>query len=238
MAKKGPLRPIYGTDADETITGTDGSDVIYGNGGNDRIYGLGGDDELRAGSGHNFLDGGDGNDVLYGSGDGNDVLIGGNGNDTLWGGLGDDTLDGGAGNDVLWAGPGSDTVTGGSGADVFAFAPYYWDNQQDFGVPVITDFESGIDILDLTRFDADERTAPGIIRGKNTPGNEAFTVVESTDGVTPGHLTIETGVDGFGRTVTIVRGYTNTEAGADIEFVFLNPEGVTGPIISAGDILL
>ena len=84
------------------------------------------------------------------------------------------------------------------------------------GVALITDFQSGTDMIDLSRFDADERTAPGTIKGKNTPGNEAFQLVQSTDEVTPGHLVIKPGVDAFGNPVTMVLGYTDTEPGPDI----------------------
>ena len=211
MAKSNKPGPITGDDSDNVLIGTEGHDyAISGYGGNDTLYGNGGNDNLY---GH------EGDDTLYGQGD-------------------SDFLDGGAGNDRLgWGGFGADQLTGGSGADEFFGGPAEWTNQQ-VGTVLITDFETGVDTLDLSRFDADERTAPGIIKGKNTPGNEAFAVVDSTDGVTPGHLVITTEVDEFGRTVTIVRGYTDTEAGADIEVVLLNPEGVTDPIILPEDILL
>lgn len=215
-------KPVRGT----TISGTPGNDDLTGTAGNDSMYGYEGDD---------ILDGGGGNDTIQAH-DGNDTLIGGDGDDTLYAGFGDDQLFGGAGNDTLWAGPGYDIVTGGSGADTFAFAPLYWTDQQ-LGVPTITDFESGIDRLDLSRFDADERTAPGIIKGKNTPGNEAFTYVTVTDGMTPGHLTITTGVDALGNPITIVRGYTDTVDGADIEIILSGTEDDGSPVIVPSDIL-
>ena len=237
MGKNKPA-PITGNDSDNVLHGTEGHDFsISGYGGNDTLYGYGGDDYLYGHEGDDKLYGGSGNDQLQGH-DGNDVLDGGDGNDFLAGGGGNDIVDGGAGNDVLgWGNYGHDILTGGSGADRFYSGAWEWTKQQ-VGTVLITDFESGIDTLDLTRFDADERTAPGIIKGKNTPGNEAFTVVGTTDGVTPGHLVITTGVDELGRPITIVLGYTNTDLGADIEIHLLGTTADGGPIISASDILL
>ena len=207
-----------GGPGDDTLVGTEGNDSLYGQAGNDTLEGLGG------------------NDTLHGN-EGNDILLGGAGDDFLAGQEGDDTLDGGAGNDVLgWGGFGHDILTGGDGSDRFYAGAWAWDDQQ-VGSVLITDFQSGIDILDLTRFDADERTTPGVIKGKNTPGNETFTVVTETDGVTPGHLVISTGVDEFGQPITIVRGYTNSTAGADIEIILSGTNGVD-PILSAQDIWL
>jgi len=68
--------------------------------------------------------------------DGDDVLTGLGGDDRLEGQEGADTLDGGAGND---------TLTGGAGADVFVVGA---GNEQI----LITDFELGVDTLDLTAF--------------------------------------------------------------------------------------
>ncbi|WP_303396170.1 Ig-like domain-containing protein [Zobellella denitrificans] len=81
------------------------------------------------------ISGSDGDDVIYGT-DGNDFLIGDAGNDILIGGAGDDILIGGLGNN---------TLTGGDGADIFRFI------EADAGsVNTITDFEKGIDQLDLS----------------------------------------------------------------------------------------
>jgi Ca2+-binding RTX toxin-like protein len=74
-----------------------------------------------------------GDDVLRGGGN-NDFMQGGNGNDLLEGGAGDDTLNGGLGND---------TLVGGPGADLFKIAG-------NGSAIQITDFELGIDMLDLT----------------------------------------------------------------------------------------
>lgn len=56
-----------------------------------------------------------------------------------------DTLTGGAGRDILVDGGGADRLTGGAGADIFVLAP-------DGALDIITDFEVGIDRLDLSAF--------------------------------------------------------------------------------------
>ena len=75
-------------------------------------------------------------------GGGNDVITGAAGNDYLVGGLGADTINGGAGDDVLAGAGGDDRLTGGAGVDVFQFSGAW-------GMDTITDFEKGLDHLDL-----------------------------------------------------------------------------------------
>lgn len=74
-----------------------------------------------------------------------DVIIGTGDNDVLMGGAGDDQLTGGAGDDILVDGAGSDSLTGGAGADRFVLD---YDGETD----TITDFEAGVDSLDLSYF--------------------------------------------------------------------------------------
>lgn len=59
---------------------------------------------------------------------------------------GDDVLQGDRGNNTLVGGLGNDTLTGGSGRDTFVFDP------ADVGADVITDFQNGIDQLDVSAF--------------------------------------------------------------------------------------
>jgi len=85
-----------------------------------------------------------GDDVLY-LGEGDDVINGLAGNDYLFAGAGADTLDGGSGLDILIGAGGADSLTGGADADTFKMT------FEDQGTTdTITDFENGIDKLDLS----------------------------------------------------------------------------------------
>jgi len=128
------------------LTFATANDVYNGRGGTITgvVSGEDGDDVLKGGDGDEEFDGGRDKDLLMGGG-GDDTLTGGNGADTLMGGKGDDVLDGGAKSDVLSGGKGDDTLTGGAQADTFLFA-------RAAGNDVITDFEDGSDIIDLTAF--------------------------------------------------------------------------------------
>lgn len=146
----------YAEGGDDVIMGTAQADRFFGGAGNDEINGAGGDDLIVDTRGNNDLVGGAGRDTIIGGtgvldgdgGAGNDILIGGIGNDVLNGGNGNDVLRGDptgsfvAGDDRLLAGAGNDVLEGGGGADTFVF------NLAD-GNNRITDFERGIDIIDL-----------------------------------------------------------------------------------------
>lgn len=166
---------LYGNDGNDTLQGDNGADLLYGGDGRDVLRGGAGDDTLEGGAGADTLIGGGGNDVLRGDagndslsgnagndtlfggagadtlrgGDGNDVADGGGGNDWLFGENGNDTLNGGGGNDTITGGAGADVLTGGAGADTFVFA-----SVAHIGTGAqsdrITDFTSGVDLIDLT----------------------------------------------------------------------------------------
>lgn len=153
---------LTGTEGDDEIRGTAGSEQIDGLGGNDELRGRGGDDtvnggagddEVRGEGGNDAVNGGDGNDLARG-GTGNDIVSGGAGNDrvkghagndTLFGGDGSDKLDGGIGDDVIDGGAGFDRYEGNAGADTFVFGV-------DGSLDRIDDFQSGVDLIDLTAF--------------------------------------------------------------------------------------
>lgn len=115
---------------------------------------LGADNVQNMSAAYALRTGGDGTDVT------NDILVGGSGTDTLnglgfsdviFGAAGDDVIDGGDGDDILYGGRGDDTLlggtgndrfTGGIGTDVFKF-------EGAWGRDVITDFEYGVDKIDL-----------------------------------------------------------------------------------------
>ncbi|QBR38577.1 calcium-binding protein (plasmid) [Leisingera sp. NJS201] len=108
----------------DNIVGTAGDDLLSGTPGDDVFVALGGNDTLIGGGGRDLMDGGEGNDLIQGQGSA-------------------DTLIGGAGEDVLEAGRGaSDLLTGGADADTFRF-------EESFGTDTITDFETGLDVIDL-----------------------------------------------------------------------------------------
>ncbi len=106
-------------------TGSETADTVLGNNGRNIIKGNGGDDRIWARGG-------------------DDLVFGGSGNDKINGGGGDDVLHGGGGADIL---------TGGAGSDTFRF--YRTEESKLGAVDTITDFTSGIDIIDLSRIDAD-----------------------------------------------------------------------------------
>ncbi|WP_342078018.1 matrixin family metalloprotease [Yoonia sp. SS1-5] len=172
----GSLDPIYALAGADTVIGSADADVVYGGAGNDTVSGAGGADVIVDTLGTNTLQGGEDNDLIVGgigrtigSGDaGDDILLGGIGNDQLDGGAGQDSLRGdpsGAffyGRDTLIAGTGDDFLEGGGGADTFVFVTAggvntiaTLDIQADnpaATTAIGADFESGIDLIDLTDF--------------------------------------------------------------------------------------
>jgi serralysin len=75
--------------------------------------------------------------------------IGGSGRDLLVGNDVANRLEGRAGNDVLQGGAGDDTLVGGAGADTFRYLA------TDTGADTITDFETGVDDIDLSALNLD-----------------------------------------------------------------------------------
>ncbi|WP_174147252.1 calcium-binding protein [Leisingera sp. ANG59] len=147
---------IFGGTWHDTIIGSSGNDSLLGEGGCDELYGRRGRDTLCGGDWDDTISGGGGNDAVYGEvgrdlisgGRGHDFLSGGDGGDTIVGGRGSDTILGGDGHDRLLDGAGSDSLTGGEGADHFVFVR---DGRED----CLTDFEAGLDLLDLRLWGAE-----------------------------------------------------------------------------------
>lgn len=128
---------------DDKIVGNDANNKLFGGDGDDNLNGKKGNDKLFGENGNDRLDGENGNDLLRG-GNGNDNLKGGKGNDRLYGDNGKDNLNGGAGRDKLDGGANNDSLTGGKGPDTFIF-------KKDFGDDTITDFEDGIDKINMKK---------------------------------------------------------------------------------------
>ena len=136
------------SDVQMIVVGTSSDDILNGGAGDDALFGLGGHDILYGGDGNDELWGDDhqggasaGGDVLVG-GAGDDELHGGGGGDSLIGGTGNDILNGQSGNDYLLGGRGDDILIGGTGDDNFIFG-------SSFGNDTITDFDDGIDLIQV-----------------------------------------------------------------------------------------
>jgi Ca2+-binding RTX toxin-like protein len=166
---------LIGLGGNDWLTGGAGNDRLIGGDGDDELGGGAGADKLDGGNGSDLVSYGTsesgvtvnlatgvgsagdaagdtyfGIENVYGSIH-DDVIIGNAGNNILTGGHGNDTLIGGAGQDTLRATGGHDIFTGdGSGivaADTFVFG-VSWNNR---GSATITDFQQGVDKIDLVR---------------------------------------------------------------------------------------
>jgi serralysin len=180
---------IIGNQAANTLWGNASNDALYGNDGNDVLIGGLGADRLDGGNGTDtasyqdatsavtvdlltpglntgeaagdsfyFIErvvGSNYNDAISGDGADN-ILVGNNGNDTLRGRAGDD---------ILFGGSGADRQTGGEGADRFYFS--LTSDSLKTARDTITDFEHGLDLIDLGGIDASTRRS----------GDQAFSFI-------------------------------------------------------------
>ena len=97
-------------------------------------------------------------------------IRGNNRDNTLNDTAGEDVMDGRGGDDVLISTRGNDTMTGGSGADTFVFNP-------TGGTVTITDFEDGVDLLDILAFGFDSQGGSALYWGNlETWGNDTHIV--------------------------------------------------------------
>jgi serralysin len=87
--------------------------------------------------------------------------------DTISGLRSDDRLRGEAGNDTLDGGAGVDRLTGGAGGDIFLFASASDIGSSSSSRDIITDFERGVDRIDISRIDANTAIA----------GDQAFSLI-------------------------------------------------------------
>jgi Ca2+-binding RTX toxin-like protein len=105
----------------------------------------------------NFLTSHGGADFISGNG-GTDTILAGDGNDTVLGGSGFDKIDGGLG---------ADTLTGGSEVDHFIYFSASDSPVGNGGRDTITDFEKGIDKINVSLIDANPAVS----------GNQAFSFI-------------------------------------------------------------
>lgn len=178
LGSSGGINLVTGTTGSENFAGTAAGEDLVGLAGNDTLNGRAGDDTMvggfgndryllddagdlaieQAGQGYDQVDTrfsmvlpdhveagavrgggavdltGNGLDNFITGSDLTNVLLGGDGRDRLIARGGDDTLDGGLDRDVL---------EGGTGSDLFVFGA-------DSSLDVITDFEIGLDLIDVT----------------------------------------------------------------------------------------
>ncbi|MCP5091743.1 MAG: hypothetical protein GY949_12545 [Gammaproteobacteria bacterium] len=130
-------------------------------------------------TGNDDLTGSDVDNTIQGKG-GNDTIDGGAGGDDLYGDAGNDTIDGGDGGDDLYGGSGDDTLTGGGTGeeDIFIFTT---DNE---GTDTITDFEDGIDSIEIYGFNFGDLTIT--VTGGNTEVTWGTANMIILEGITSG----------------------------------------------------
>lgn len=166
---------------DDTLLGGGGADTLIGGTNSDNLDGQAGNDLVDGGFGNDVVAGGDGNDRVLG-GTGSDAMTGGNGSDTLDGSIGADTMDGGGGDDVLTGGAfGTDVMTGGLGADSFVYVSAN-DSFATAAADIITDFEVGVDKINLVALSAGVFAFMG--SDPFSPTQESVRVVAGAGGTT------------------------------------------------------
>ncbi len=206
------LKGDYGND---TLNGGRGDDHLYGGYGNDNMYGSTGNDTFYGDAGNDIINGGLGvNTVDYSAFDvdlkiwlhnkkahgleiGRDTLKyidninSGGGDDYLQGSRYDNVIVAGAGDDLIRSLQGDDTLTGGLGADTFVYKSYDLS-----GLDTITDFEIGIDFLDLSfmAYGKDDNTFLAQLLATETDGDTTLAVDLNGNGSYTGICKLE-GID-------------------------------------------
>jgi hypothetical protein len=168
-----------------SVQGGAGAITVFGGSGATQIRGAAGRSQFVLGSGNATVVAAAGNDVWL-AGAANDSLVASGGNILLWAagatgnsvfqaGSGPTTIHGGLGADTFLGGGGGATITGGGGADVYSFT-----NGLAGGAVQITDFNTGVDQIDLHGYGSYSATVVG--------GNELLHLSDGTqiqlDGIT------------------------------------------------------
>ncbi|WP_294300872.1 cadherin domain-containing protein [uncultured Sphingomonas sp.] len=169
-----------------------------------------------------------GNDTLTGTGEGdtldgswgNDVLNGLAGNDILIGSMGNDTINGGDGNDVIDGGSGRDVMTGGAGADVFRFTSTSDSPTSSSSRDIITDFQRGVDKIDLSAIDANTSIFAG--------GDQAFTLRAGAGASFTGAAQLRFAFETIGGVeYTVIYGNVNSGTAADFSIALVGRHDLT-----------
>lgn len=164
---------LIGADGADTMRGGAGNDTLNGGNQADILDGGTGDDLMRGGADNDFLNGRGNDDEIYGN-SGRDNMFGAGGADQMFGQAGNDTMNGGGGDDILDGGQHNDTLTGGAGADTFVY-----NSAADTPIGVIgdkiTDFEVGIDHIDLSNVAGPTLTINIMTGGFSGTGPSAIT---------------------------------------------------------------
>ena len=252
LALTGPQNTGEGTDAlisIENLTGSAFADTLRGTSGDNVLIGGAGDDTLAGLGGNDRLDGGEGIDTASCAGVamgvtvdlgfttsqhtgvglqqllGIENIVGSAFADRLTGNAGANALSGGGGNDVLTGGLGRDTLTGGADPDVFDLNAL---NESAVGAAsrdVITDFQRGLDDIDLRDIDA----------AASRSGDQGFRFIGTQDfRGREGELRYQTfDQAGTANDITVVSGDINGDRIADFEIEIV---GIVQ--LSSGDFLL
>ncbi|ABW30032.1 beta strand repeat-containing protein [Acaryochloris marina] len=183
------IENLIGSANADSLSGNELANELAGGAGNDTLLGGAGDDILRGGGGNDVTDGGLGIDTADFSdigaavtasidehGRGTATYQGPNGLVTdqlisienLTGSENNDVLLGNAEVNVLVGNGGDDTLTGGLGADTFVFGP------EALGADVVTDFQDGLDLLDVSAFSLGTTELQSVISSAQQIGGDVL----------------------------------------------------------------
>jgi Ca2+-binding RTX toxin-like protein len=219
------IENLTGSAFADTLLGTAERNILTGGAGDDVLVGRGGGDQLDGGEGVDTASYADATARVWvtlssasgwfpdtGAADrliGIENVVGTAFADILTGNAGANALSGGAGNDRLTGDLGRDTLTGGAGNDVFDFNSV-GESGVGAGVrDVITDFQRGLDVIDLGDIDANTARA----------GDQSFSFIGTRDFSGKGaELRYQTfDQPGTANDITVVSGDVNGDAVADFE---------------------
>jgi Ca2+-binding RTX toxin-like protein len=175
---------LWGGTGNDTLTGESGADFLDGGDGADILSGGLGNDRYEVDSVGDIITGeiayaaGGGIDLVKASvdwtmvrnveilklqgsedinGTGNhapEILIGNSGSNVMSGGGGNDMINSMSGNDTIIGGSGQDTIIGGGGRDTFVYVSILDSHAGAETRDLINGFVHGIDLIDLSKIDA------------------------------------------------------------------------------------